>query len=291
MNTNEKQLPELPETINAGDEVEVQIAPFGDWPNVDADGSPLTQSVDGEAVDRMVANFAGDILVDADHQSESGGSTEALAWVTALRADPERGLVGTMRFTDKGAEAVSGRRYRFLSPAWTMDADGRPDRLVSVGLTNKPNLPVSPILNRERGGAGEPQAGDPPEQKNSNMNELKAILGLAEDAQDSEVVAAVQALVAKAAEAKEAAEAAEAEQFAEENADCVEDKKALANSYRANKELTRAIVANVKRPAPAAAPAAVTNSAEAKPATVKPSYFDGCRTPEERVAWYNKNVR
>ena len=100
MNTNEKQLPELPETIGAGDEVEVQIAPFGDWPNVDADGNPLTQSVDGEAVDRMVANFAGNILVDADHQSESGGSTEALAWVTALRADPERGLVGTMRFTD-----------------------------------------------------------------------------------------------------------------------------------------------------------------------------------------------
>lgn len=60
MNTNENQLPELPETIGAGDEVEVQIAPFGDLPNVDVDDSPLTQSEMGEEhLKNKTPNFQG----------------------------------------------------------------------------------------------------------------------------------------------------------------------------------------------------------------------------------------
>ncbi|MBR7086342.1 MAG: hypothetical protein IKI47_02205, partial [Prevotella sp.] len=67
---------------------------------------------------RLLENFAGEILVDADHESENGGSTAALAWITALRADPATGLWANMKWTDEGAAAVSGRRYRFVSAAW-----------------------------------------------------------------------------------------------------------------------------------------------------------------------------
>lgn len=142
---------ELPEKINPGDELEVQLAPIGEWPNViEKDGKQIevTQRVTPAAVSRLVANFAGEVLVDLDHES-IGGGTEAAAWVTGLRADPEKGLVGTFRFTDKGAEAVSNRRYRFVSVAWILDEGGEPCRLDSVALTNRPNLPVRPILNRK----------------------------------------------------------------------------------------------------------------------------------------------
>ena len=139
--------------VAKGEQVEVQLAPLGAYKQIvdddDAEGGKkvVTQIVDEEAVKRLVDNFGEDVLVDADHKSEEGKSTEAMAWVKALKADPDRGLVAVFEFTDKGAEAVSGKRYRFVSPAWTMSEDGRPDKLVSVGLTNKPNLPVSPVLN------------------------------------------------------------------------------------------------------------------------------------------------
>ncbi len=136
----------LPDEVKSGDEIEVQLSPLGHFGQV-VEGKDVTQIVDEEAVDNLVKNFDGDVLVDADHSSEDGGSTEAMAWVTRVFKDPDRGLVGVFNFTDKGADAVTQKRYRFISPAWTLDDAGRPQKLVSVGMTNRPNLPVAPMLN------------------------------------------------------------------------------------------------------------------------------------------------
>lgn len=149
----------LPETVAAGDELEVQLAPYGDFPGV-LGGRTVRQRCDRAAFERLAGNFSGEVLVDFEHKAERGGDTEAAAWVQALRVDPAKGLMATFRFTDVGAEAVANRRLRFLSPVWELDAEGRPCRLVSVGLTNKPNLPVRPVLNRApvaRGVNGERQ--------------------------------------------------------------------------------------------------------------------------------------
>lgn len=94
--------------------------PIGEYENISEDARHL-QLCDREALEHVAEMFDEPILVDFDHASEEGERTEAAAWIESLRFDEESGLWGSFRFTDKGAEAISGRRYRFVSPVWDLD--------------------------------------------------------------------------------------------------------------------------------------------------------------------------
>jgi len=242
----------LPATVAPGDEIEVQLAPLGDWTQV-VGKKRVTQRFDSAACAAVVANFRGELLVDADHRStKPDGDTSAYAWVTGLRADPERGLVGTMKFTPRGAAAVNGREYRYVSVAWFLGDDGRPRELDSVALTNRPNLPVRPVVNRESNQAAD---GGATTKENPEMEELKTLLGLAPDATDEQVVAAAKAMKDRLDQTEAAARDAEAEKFAAENSAAF-DHDALKDAYLKAPEVAKALVANRKAPpAPAKAPA------------------------------------
>ena len=152
-------LPNSQGGLKAGAELEVQLSPYGAFPGLRGD-ERVIQRCDRVAFEAVVKNFRPEVLVDFEHHAETGGNTEAAAWVQRVRVDPAKGLLATFRFTDAGADAVSNRRLRFLSPVWELDPAGRPVRLISVGLTNKPNLPVRPVFNRApvaRGVNGERQ--------------------------------------------------------------------------------------------------------------------------------------
>jgi phage I-like protein len=278
------KLRELPKTVNAGDEADVQLAPLGDWTQTiaDKDGKPkeITQRFDAAACSKVVENFSGELLVDADHRStKPDGDTSAYAWVTGLRNDPELGLVGTLKFTDKGAAAVNGREYRFVSVCWFLGDDGRPFRLDSVALTNRPNLPVRPVLNRRAANANPAAEGGKPE-RNPAMDKLKEILGLAPDAADEAVVAAVTGLKGRLDAAEAQAKDAEAEQFAAENsAKC--DKDVLKDAYLKSPEVAKALVANMKAQEPPKAPLPDFSKAKtpapianAKAATTPPEVYN-----------------
>lgn len=145
----------LPEEVEAGKPFTIQLAPLGNYPNVvDDDEHPgekrdVMQIVDEKAVQSMVDNFTDKVLVDADHSSETSTNTAAMAWVTKLFIDPDKGLMAEIEPTTEGADKINGRVYRFVSGAWTLDDAGRPVKLISIGLTNRPNLPVAPMLNAQ----------------------------------------------------------------------------------------------------------------------------------------------
>ena len=130
----------------------VQICPVGDFPNGDHQ-----QHCTVEALQNVVKDWqksgSKEILVDFEHNSESSepnSDTSAAAWVSNVRVDPERGLVGDFKLTDVGAEAISNRRLRFLSVSWFVNKETHePIRITSIALTNKPNIPVAPVLNKE----------------------------------------------------------------------------------------------------------------------------------------------
>ena len=100
---------QLTQTAKSGDVIEVQLCPIGEFNNLSEDGWQQ-QLCDKLALKHVAEMFDEPILVDFDHASEEGEHTEAAAWIESLRFDEESGLWGSFRFTDKGAEAISGRR-------------------------------------------------------------------------------------------------------------------------------------------------------------------------------------
>ena len=243
---------ELPEKVNTGDTLQgVQLCPFGEWPN-----GGTAQKCDAVAFHILVDNWraagAREVICDFEHRFEDPSltsDTSAAAWISNLAVDGERGLVGDLKLTDAGAAAISSRRLRFLSPVWELDPDGRPARLRSVALTNKPNIPVACVLNR----APQPVNQPVEETKENQMDRLKELLGLAADASDEDVVAAVTALQEQVAKANKEKEDAEAESFAEEHK-AVCNKEALKKAYLLNKEAAQGIVAGLAKPDKPAAP-------------------------------------
>ncbi len=222
---------ELPGDLKAeeGKPLVINLAPFGEFPqdvaDADAPGGTVrvVQVVDGVAVDNLIANFKDKVLVDADHSSETSTNTKAMAWVTRLFRDEKLGLMAEIEPTSLGAESINGRVYRFVSAAWTLDGDNRPDALVSVGLTNKPNLPVSPIINSvgggghaggegethavtqvgaagghsDGGGGAKPKPNENQQGEHMDINEVKTLLGIPADATDEDVKNAIEAVLEK----------------------------------------------------------------------------------------------
>ena len=160
---------EMPTNLKAevGKPLVINLAPPGEYPQTiddpEADGGrrEVNQILDEQAIDTLISNFKNKVLVDADHSSETSTDTKAMAWVTRLFKDPEKGLMAEIEPTSIGAENINGKVYRFVSGAWTLDDDGRPIELVSIGLTNRPNLPVAPIINSAAVNTSDPGTVDP----------------------------------------------------------------------------------------------------------------------------------
>lgn len=248
--------------IQPGSPVRVQLSPFGEF--VLRDGgkkSGTVQHCSRAAFEAMVANWKAtgerDILVDVDHASATGGSTEAAAWAKNLRVEDD-GLCADFELTPKGRELVEGRCYRFVSPGWTLADDGTPIALCSVALTNRPNLPVKPVVNADDAGGRDPD--DPTTATKGTEMDLKKIaaaLGLPETATEDEVIAAIASMKDAQAQAAEEAANAKAEEFA---ANAVKagkiaesSKDAVKAAYRSNPEVAEAMLNSMAATSAAAA--------------------------------------
>ena len=247
-----------PQHIEAGSELWIHLAPIGKWPQWDDEGNKVIQDVSVKTIENMMAAFDNPVLVDCDHTSEEGGSTRAMAWITQLAHEEGVGLRGKMEFTEDGAKLVSNGEYRYVSPVWIIDNDGCPTRLVSVALTNRPNLPVRAIGNSQKTVVNN----NAKEGNKIMLTKLIELLGLAPEATEEEIVAAVTSLKEQVADFVEKEAEAEAEAFAAENEDKVEDKEALKNAFKKNPELARSILANCKKAVVNTAPAKITEPAK-----------------------------
>lgn len=163
-----------------------QIVPIGQF-GIEHKGRKIIQVIDREAVELMAKN-SGKVLLDYEHHSWSPtGSTEAAGWITDWEAR-EDGLYGRIEWSDAGQTAVNGRRFRYLSPTFLvpeMQSLGgsryRPTRVVDAGLTNRPNMAITPLTNKESLTT-----------KESTMDEsIMALLGLKADASQDAITEAV----------------------------------------------------------------------------------------------------
>ena len=142
---------EIKETIDNG-ETEVQIATVGTVVGSDIDGNPVEQNFTEDSLQKIAENTTDEVLVDAEHQSEKGGTTEAKGWLSKLNFVPGKGLFGSIKWTDIGRKLVENRVFRWLSPSWLIDkVTKEPVAMTSVALTNKPSQMgrIDPIINQE----------------------------------------------------------------------------------------------------------------------------------------------
>ncbi len=146
---------------------------------------PKLSGIDGRSwtlddPSKLVAAFNARSLqlpIDVEHaqfvKAPKGEAAPAAGWIEALEIrDGE--VFGRVAWTAKGAEAVNSREYRYLSPAFSHDADGNVVELLGAGLVNRPNFQMA-ALNQEA----------------PMFKELLKKLGLSESATEAEAVAKV----------------------------------------------------------------------------------------------------
>ncbi|MDR2677769.1 MAG: hypothetical protein LBB26_04410 [Puniceicoccales bacterium] len=101
--------------------------------------------------------------------------TRAYGWVKFIEAR-DNGLWVCPKWSQAGAELLENAYYKFLSPRWEMAplGNGRftPKQLLSIGLTNTPNMDVEAIANQD--GACEETAEGTPEWDISAAAEIPA---------------------------------------------------------------------------------------------------------------------
>ena len=278
-----------------GSPITVQLSPFGEF--VLHDGGKMNGTVQHctrEAFEQMVANWKAsgspDVLVDVDHNSATGVSTEAAAWAKNLRVD-DTGLSADFELTPLGKKLVEGKNYRFVSPGWTLAKDGTPIALCSVGLTNRPNLPVKPVVNAGEAGGRDPD--DPNTEKETNTMDPKKItdaLGLPETATEDEIVAAITAQRKQIRDAEEVAANAAADKFADDAVKCgkiaANSKDAVKAAYLKSPEVAQEMLNSLA--APAAPKETLPNFSKAK----KPEALNAAKPGAESdpVAVYNAYV-
>ncbi|MDR2420344.1 MAG: phage protease [Puniceicoccales bacterium] len=90
---------------------------------------------------------------DPQFRSQAGHQdTRAYAWIQDMDARDD-GLWIFIKWSDIGLQLIHNAFFKFFSPRWEMQimASGKykPIRLLSVGLTNHPNIPGDAIANQE----------------------------------------------------------------------------------------------------------------------------------------------
>ena len=137
----------------------------------------------------VVASFTAgglDVPIDIEHATElkgpKGEPAPAQGWIKKLSALNGE-IVADVEWTDHGAELIRSKAYRYISPAFLHRKDnGRVTRLLSVGLTNKPNFDL-PALNSET-----------QEETRMDRAAIAAALGINASATDADVITAINSM-------------------------------------------------------------------------------------------------
>jgi hypothetical protein len=132
------------------------VSPFGEFKGYDVKSdSAIRQVLDKKTLNKLIANINEDILIDIDHNSVKAPmerDTGAVGWATNFRvvdAGAEcavNGLYCDIKWTNVGKNLVKDKIYRFLSPTWILNEKNEPIKMLSIALTNKPALPLNPIM-------------------------------------------------------------------------------------------------------------------------------------------------
>lgn len=164
----------------------IQIVPEGKLIQ-GRDGRTFTNNTPDEIIAAFKEN-RGPIPLDFEHSSfhkaRIGERSDATGWIEQLEIRNQGSIWARVDWTALGAEAVSSRKYRFVSPHFRRDAAGNIQAILTVGLTNIPNFHLSSLNQRDD---------DRAKDKTMDPKKLAKLLGLPETSTEEEICAAIEA--------------------------------------------------------------------------------------------------
>jgi phage I-like protein len=174
----------------------VQLLGMGAHPS--RNGKPPVVRVDDLAhAERIVAATAryhgsNDPVVDYDHQTffgarpGVGGQAKASGWMRRIFATAS-GIFAEVEWTPAAQSALRAREYRYISPAFQHDAQGRVLAIINAALTNTPSLDLAAVASATSEGAI------------MNLSAIAEALGLGGEASQEEILRAIANLSGPAA--------------------------------------------------------------------------------------------
>ena len=166
----------------------VHLLPAGRFSGRDGRGPYVVK--DAPAIIEASRRHAGktQLPIDYDHQSDFsavpgvGGTAPAAGWITALQIRTD-GIWGLVEWTERAAAQLGAREYRYLSPVFRHTPEGDVKAIIRAALTNSPNLDLTAVA----------AAGDTME--DDDLDELRGLLGLTDDADIGAITEAVRQLL------------------------------------------------------------------------------------------------
>lgn len=158
--------------------------------------------LDDQAAAEVIAAFEAlgtDLVIDYEHatlyaEQRDGTAAPAAGWITALKWDEQRGLLASVKWTQRAAGYIASGEYRYHSPvAVVRQADRRMVELCHASLTNEPATINAQALAASRYAASLSvgHRSVAATKGESVMNQLLTLLGLGEDATLEQIGAAI----------------------------------------------------------------------------------------------------
>jgi phage I-like protein len=104
--------------------------------------------VDQESLHQVIAAWqkrGNDLVIDYEHKTLSGEEAPAAGWIKEMQARPD-GLWARVDWTERAANYIKNKEYRYFSPVLPLDEARRPTALLNAGLTNFPAINHLPPL-------------------------------------------------------------------------------------------------------------------------------------------------
>lgn len=144
----------------------IQLFPFGRFYPADGRaegmGGWYVDDSNGYALAESINQLGIDLMIDYEHQTlyleKNGQGNPAAGWIKQVEYRPNEGLFATVAWTDKAASQIKAGEYRYISPLFIPDSDGRVVQVLNAALTNRPALhnlaeafALSQIFNQQQG--------------------------------------------------------------------------------------------------------------------------------------------
>jgi len=169
---------------------EVQLLPAGFHET--GQGNFLLDEIAAKLILSAAITHKNDLVIDYEHQTLKDVEAPAAGWISKLVNKGPLGIWGTVSWTKRAQDYLNNREYRYLSPVFLRDKDGRPVKIINAALTNQPAIDgMIPVVNKSQDGGipAETQKED-----TSNMEQILKALGLAATATVEEALTAIDAL-------------------------------------------------------------------------------------------------